>query len=495
MPKNYLLNDISNITLEGGKITSIERVMGDYEGNGWSAKNLPPMLIVNIESSYGKDSLVRHRLWLPDDWNGIFLGIGNGGYAGRLGTSMYLEASEGYAVAQTDMGSSALVEGDVDIAPEALWLDYGHRATHGMAEVAKELIFKRYGKAPEYSYFRGGSAGGKQAFMEFQRYPEDFDGIVAAVPSNNAQCLKIYFLWCYLKFSKNGAPLFTDAEKEAVYSAVLEFFAERGLAKDGYITYGWVGENTVELVMDYIAKKCPALSAEQLTALREVYDGPKNATTGRRVFCGMPFGAEINSSYFGEANTDGKFGFPWFKIYYGKGFEDTDFDFDKLTDSFVKAHRKDASANSPNLHAFKARGGKIICYSGGADPLGPWPDAMKYYNTVCDALGGYENVKDFFKFFVIPGRGHGEVCRGLGAVTADESGTTLLDMLRAWHELGIEPSCVVATKTEAVKDESGNVLETKTLFTEKIYPYEGNLAEGKDFPPTADQYYINDRED
>lgn len=486
----YELKDISNLILKEGKITSIEETsLNHKEGEVIDKENA--VLVVSVESSYEENSFVRHKIWLPNKWNGIFLGVGNGGSAGKFGNYIY-EATDGYAVAQTDMGTYKLLNEPMVLAPDAIWTDYGKRSTHKMVEVANEIILARYGKKQTYSYFSGGSAGGLQGFSEFQNYPEDFDGVIARVPSNNALCFRMYRFWCFIKLRKGGNPFFTDKEREDIYSLVLEFFNGYGKVKNGYITHGWVGEDTVDKFIKFVKEKRPDFTNEQIEGLRALYEGPVNPRTGKRIFCGMPFGAEINSGDLGDSNRLEQYGSPWFRVFFGEGYKDQDFDFDKYADIFVRRHYLTNMANNPNIQKFKERGGKIICYSGGADPLGPWPDAMNYYNRVCKSFGGYDNVKDFFKYFVIPGRAHGEKNGyGLNIVKADENGTSLLDMLRAWREKGIEPKYLYGLRCEDVLDDKGNVIGKKEIFGERVYPYEGNLIAGKDFQPSTDEYYLN----
>ena len=489
MENKYELRSIDDIALRGGRIVKAVYASGEYSDGDFSTTDLPNMLIVDVESSLGDNSLIRHRIWLPDNWNGIFLAVGNGGYAGRIGVRVCLEAAEGYAMAQTDMGTSALRESTVVKAPDDMWLDYGCRSTHVMAEVAKQLIEARYGKAPKYSYFNGGSAGGIQAFVEFQKHPEDFDGIIARVPSNNGLRLITYFLWTYLVLRDNDDKLiFNSEEKARINQHVLEFFGKLGKAKDGYVTYGWDGEDTVERFIGYLAKEEPDFSEEKLSALKKLYCGPVNKKNGKRIYCGCPFGAEINNGYIDEAD---EFGFPWFEIFFGEGFKNSDFDFGDMFDQMEKKIGRIMSHNDPELSAFKAHGGKIICYSGGADPFGPWADAMKYYNRTTEKMGGLENTKDFFRYFLIPGRDHGDRGAGFGKVYANEEGRDLVWALRNWRERGIEPEYLYATHTEDVLDDRGEKCGERVCFSERIYPYLADKKEGVDFPPCCDDSYLD----
>src|SRR5262249_53463193 len=141
------------------------------------------------------DSNIRFEVWMPSaGWNGKFQGVGNGGFAGSLSYSvMGYPLRRGYAVATTDTGHTG---GDAAWAmghPEKL-LDYGHRGIHEMTVKGKAITAAFYGTAPKRSYFGGCSNGGRQALMEAQRYPGDYDGIIAGAPANHFTHIAVGFL-------------------------------------------------------------------------------------------------------------------------------------------------------------------------------------------------------------------------------------------------------------------------------------------------------------
>ena len=136
-----------------------------------------PTLRVSLESSFGSGSYIRSALWLPISWNGELLGLGNGGYGGTLCDEYWRYVTDGFAVCETDMGTSRMVSGEDDRFSIETLKDYGWRSTHIMTVAAKLIVAELYGEAPRRSFFYGSSAGGLQAFSEAQRYPEDYDGI------------------------------------------------------------------------------------------------------------------------------------------------------------------------------------------------------------------------------------------------------------------------------------------------------------------------------
>ena len=172
------------LKIEAGTVTSVER-------DPSATKTIVKLLL-----NPAKGSNIHVEVWLPDaeKWNARFLGLGNGGAAGRINSSSLAgPSSAGYAVATTDMGTAP--NSDSGIGNEEVWKDFGYRATHLMTVVGKQIVKAHYDKDPELSFFSGGSTGGQQALQEAQRYPEDYEGIAAAVAAHCRTPLHAYFLW------------------------------------------------------------------------------------------------------------------------------------------------------------------------------------------------------------------------------------------------------------------------------------------------------------
>src|SRR5690554_5116229 len=166
--------------IENGEITMVEflpaRNPDPGKSFGIQLSKIPDICRVVVKLCPTTESNITVELWLPaKEWNGKFLGTGNGGSAGDINKLALINgASRGYAVSNTDMGSA--LDPDELIGKPERWIDFGHRATHLMTIVSKQLIKTFYGKEAKYSYFLGGSTGGQQGLMEAQRYPEDYDG-------------------------------------------------------------------------------------------------------------------------------------------------------------------------------------------------------------------------------------------------------------------------------------------------------------------------------
>ena len=488
------IEQLKRIKLTDGEIASVELHSGKYEMNGKVTEGLPSAVRVLVEAKLGGDSYIRHEVWLPENWNGRLLGLGNGGIAGKIDPDNCKYCKLGYAVAQTDCGTSALRAGLVKIASREMWIDKGWRSTHVMTVHAKELIRAYYGRDAEYSYFLGGSAGGAQGFSEAQRFPEDYDGILAHVPSNNTLFMVTYLLWCYVNLcDKDGEPYITDAEKEEINRCAVEYFRKFEEIEDGesYVATGWAGENTVENFISFLRMKMPSLSDLQIEALRRVYKGPINPKTGEQIYCGMPIGSELNIGYIGDSEHPSDFDLPWFKIFFGEEFQNRDFDFSDHLDQMIRSIGEDFTKNKTDLSAFKARGGKLIVYSGGVDPFGPWGDAMNYYNRVCRNMGGYESVKEFFKYFLMPGKAHSTDGFGITEVYSAPDGELDLHAVRRWREEGIAPECLFGARVETV--ERDGKLTRETRYIKPVYPYEADKVEGIDYPKCTAQRYLDNR--
>jgi feruloyl esterase len=385
------------------------------------------------------------------------------------------------------MGTSLYLSGKLSRATPHVFKDSGYRSTHDMTVIAKRLIEAYYGRPASYAYFIGYSAGGKQGFSSVQRYPEDYDGVIAGVPSNNALPLVTYFLWNYVHLTtREGWPLINTATAERIADEAAAFFRLRGCgAEDGnYVPYSWCGENTVEDFLAHLSSAMPMLSAEQISALRAVYTGPVNPKNGKRIYTGLPIGAEPDCGYMRDADKPRYFDFEWFRLFFGEDFCPHDFDF---ADDYEAMHREvaaDFTFNDPDLSRFAARGGRFLIFSGISDSYGPWADAVHYYNGVCEALGGYERAKENVRLFLLPGKGHSIRGRGTNAWWADDDRAPLLRALRAWREEGKAPDYLVAAHIE--KTEGG---EEKIGFWKHIPPYAGDKRVGSGYPAVTDPTY------
>jgi len=401
--------------------------------------------IVKLVLNPAKGSNINVEVWLPDanQWNARFLGLGNGGAAGNIHpASLAGPSGAGYAVATTDMGTAP--NSDSGVGNREVWKDFGYRATHLMTVAGKQIVRAYYGKEPELSYFSGGSTGGQQALQEAQRYPDDYDGIAAAVPAHCRTPLHAYFLWNDQILKK--CP-FTKEQEASVIAAANEFMAAREIpaAAGKFVSDPRCSAQDIEDVVALARKKDPTLTREHAAALRKLFDGPRHAVTGERIFNGIPLGASLEAAH-GHLYL--------FKWVFGpeKPLEEINFGAD--IDAYTAALAPLLNAENPDLRAFARRGGKLIMTLGTADSVVPYHASLDYYERVIEHFGGLENVQSFFRFYLVPGLAHG------GGPGINQP-PNLLEAVRAWRENGTAPVALAGRHAE----------NGKTAWAMTIYPY------------------------
>ena len=401
--------------------------------------------VVKLLLQPAKGSNINVEVWLPDaaKWNGRFLGLGNGGAAGKINSgSLAGYSAAGYAVATTDMGTAP--NPDSGIANREVWKDFGYRATHLMTVVGKQLVKAHYGKGPQYSYFSGGSTGGQQALQEAQRYPEDYDGITAAVPAHCRTPLHAYFLWNDQILKK--CP-FTAEQEANVIAAANEFVAphEMPLAAGKFVSDPRFTMQDIEAVIALARKKDASLTDDHAAALKKLFDGPRHAVTGERLFNGIPLGSSLSAAH-GHLYL-----FNWV---FGKDKKLEDINFGTDIDTYTTKLAPYLTAESPDLSAFAKRGGKLIMTLGTADSVVPYHASIDYYERVIEHLGGLDKAQAFFRFYVVPGLAHG------GGPGINQP-PNLLDVVRAWRETGTAPFAL----------QGRHVDNGKPAWEMTIYPY------------------------
>ncbi len=401
--------------------------------------------IVKLVLNPAKGSNINVEVWLPDadKWNARFLGLGNGGAAGKINPAgLSGQSAAGYAVATTDMGTAP--NSDSGIGNPEVWKDFGYRATHLMTVVGKQIVRAHYGKESEYSYFSGGSTGGQQALQEAQRYPEDYDGIAAAVAAHCRTPLHAYFLWNDQILKK--CP-FTKSQDASIIAAANEFMAAREIpaAAGKFVSDPRCTTQDIEAVITLARKKDATLTDEHAAALKKLFDGPRHAVTGERIFNGIPLGSSI------EASHGHLYLFNWV---FGKDKKLEDINFGADIDTYTAKLAPYLNAENPDLSAFAKRGGKLIMTLGTADSVVPYHASIDYYERVINHLGGLDQAHSFFRFYVVPGLAHGG---GPGVNQAPN----LLDAVRIWRETGTAPFALQGRHAE----------NGKAPWEMPLYPY------------------------
>jgi feruloyl esterase len=427
------------------------------------AAALPAFCRVELKARPSLDSDVGIEVWLPlEGWNGRFLGTGNGGGAGAIayGMGMIEGLKRGFAVANTDMGTAPDINRTVE-RPER-WRDFGYRATHEMTRLGKALVSDFYGVDRFYSYFAGCSTGGQQALDAILRFPDDYDGVLAGDPGNNRTHVATSFLWNYNALNAEPRSALTAANWSMVSGAVLEACGGKdgGAPGDPFLTDPRLCRFDVESLpkCDKGTAGDACLTPPQFTALRRLYAGAVNPRTNERIYAGLALGSEdqpLGPLMQGDPSVWPAQQFYPFKWVFGPGFIPVDFDFDRDLDQLDARLAGTLNANGVDMASFARRGGKLILYTGLADPAVPYEEVVHYYDRLAAARGGADEAKDFSRLFLAPGMGH--CVGGPGATDFGQPFTTsatgvpdtdILMALVAWTEGGAAPDRLIASHPE-----------------------------------------------
>jgi Tannase and feruloyl esterase len=420
------------------------------------------------------DSVIRFEVWMPEKgWNHRFLGIGNGGFAGsiyygQLGESL----KRGFATAGTDAGHQADAQ-DASWAyqhPEKI-TDFGYRAVHLTADRAKAIINMFYGEPPMKSYFDACSDGGREALMEAQRFPADYDGILAGAPANNWTKMLAATVDVAKMFIGNPEGYIPSIKLPAITAAVLaQCDAQDGL-KDGILADPRTCHFDPATLLCKLGDELSCLTTPQIASLKKIYAGGTD-DKGHLIFPGLMPGDEMHlwkSWVVGEGPSVSLYTQNYFRYMV---FGDPTWDALAANTEAV-VHAADAktapalNATDPDLSRFAARGGKLILYHGWNDPAISPLNTVRYYEQVQVKMGE-ASTTDFVRLYMVPGMGH--CAAGAGAANFGQLGLTtakgpeygIFDALEKWEELKIAPDTIIATKYGATG---------KVEMTRPICPY------------------------
>jgi feruloyl esterase len=373
------------------------------------------------------------EVWMPaSGWNGKFEGVGGGGFAGIISyPAMVVALNAGYATASTDTGHTG---NDPQFAmghPE-LVIDFGFRAIHEMTVKGKQITEAFYGTAPRQSYFVGCSTGGRQGLAEAQRYPADYDGIVAGAPAINWPHLMMSALWNSQATLKDPESYIPATKLAAINDAAVAACDMLDGVKDGLVADGRQCRFDPATIVCKESDSPGCLTPKQAVALKRIYDGARYPD-GKSIYPGRLPGVERGWGNFTTGQAPGRAILYNYSGGYVKYFVLGDANWDPLTFDFAKdmatidSDQKNRSAletMNPDLKAFRDRGGKLILYHGwGDDAVSPL-NTIDYYKTVVEKTSGgpkaadafaAEDAKfkqaadktgDFMRLFMVPGMNH-----------------------------------------------------------------------------------------
>jgi feruloyl esterase len=452
-------DSLAGLSLKQAKVTLAAEVapgaFAPAQGNPAPFKTLPAFCRVAATLTPTTDSDIKIEVWLPvinannGGWNRDLQSVGNGAWAGTLSyPAMAGALAAGYATASTDTGHLGNTAESFFGHPEK-FNDFGYRSIHEMTVAAKAIVKAYYGSAPRHSFFNGCSTGGRQALTEAQRYPADYDGIIAGAPANFASRLQGMQVWAYQMANATPATFMERDQLTMLNNAVLAACDALDGVKDGTV------ENPRRCQFDPAVLACKpgesgkCLNDAQVDFARKMYAGPSEG--GQQMFPGLEKGSEagwqmiatrkpmaLAEDVYKMANADAKWTgdkFNW-------------------TADLPKAEqtvRGPMDANDPNLAPFFNRGGKLLMYHGWADPGIPPGNTLRYFGEVQKAVS--KKAETSLRLFMVPGMGH---CRGGGTDTFDAP-----EALSRWVERNEPPPFLAASR----------VVNGKTDRTRPLCPY------------------------
>ena len=472
---------LSSVTLPHAAITAAQSVAaGAFTppgagGNGEGFKKLPSFCRIAATLRPSADSDIKIEVWLPvSGWNGKFQAVGNGSWAGTISYPAMSRALEhGYATSSTDTGhaggSAAFALGH----PEKL-VDYAYRSEHEMTMNAKALIAAFYGTEPSRSYWNGCSTGGRQALMEAQRFPNDFDGIIAGAAANPKTHLDAWRIWMAQAMFKDQASAIPVSKFAMIHEAVLAACDATDGLKDGLI------QDPTKCHFDPHAIECKGgdaptcLTAAQVAAARVVMSPAKNRKTGVEIFPGFEPGTELGWSRMLSGPDPYATAVDQFKyIVFGKPDWDwRTFDLERDVAAADAQGQGTLSSIDPDLSAFARHGGKLLMYHGWSDQDIAPRASINFYTRSLEATHGAPSNASWLRLFMVPGMGH---CGG-------GEGPNTFDMMTAlepWVERGSVPERIVASRITAGKVERTRPLCSYPLMAR--YSGTGSIDDAENF--------------
>jgi feruloyl esterase len=485
---------------------------------------LPPFCRVTATLTPMSDSAIRIEVWLPKtNWNSRFLGTGGGGFQGVITyNALALGIRQGFATTNSDLGTGSsgctpLFCGSAGNPPTPIGTafgyppspttglfghperikDFGYRAIHLMTVRGKEIANAFYGQRAQTAYFTGCSTGGQNALMEAQRFPEDYDGILAGAAAFNRTHLHMAGLFSWQNTHATPGRLMQPGQLTLINNAVLAQCAgqDDGLATDKFLTDPRLCKFDPKVLQCTGANAPPAcLTAEQVTTMKNAYAGTIDPQNGQLINPGAARGAETdNVLALGLAFQQGLPEPPFDGLFYwvfGSSFgilssptNYKNFDFHRDVRTVDDQLADTLNAVSTDLSDFNRRGNKLLMYHGWADPLIPPPSSINYFNALVKAHGrnqaevqqvGFRPGDDrklaatqsYARLFMVPGMYH---CSGGPGPNVFDALTPLVQ----WVEQGVAPETIIATKF--VNDTPPAVQMTRPLCVfPKVAKYKGS---------------------
>jgi feruloyl esterase len=459
---------LASISLPDTTIKTAEEVAGPSftPPSGGALNGLPKFCRV----AGATKTAVNFEVWLPiEKWNGKYQGVGNGANAGSIVYgAMAAAVRRGYATASTDTGHATTNarDGQWAVGHPELLEDFGYRAIHVTAENAKQIVSSYYGQRASQSYFMSCSTGGRQALMEAQRFPDDYNGIIAGAPAANWTRFQTGgHLWVALAMNKDPESYVPASKLPILADAVNKACDTLDGIADGVLDDPRQCKFDPEVLMCRDDKDAPScLTPKQVRAVKDIWAGSRNRTGV--VYPGYMPGAESAGGWASYMTGSGPLsGNHWeqadntlkYFIFENASWDFRTFDYNKDVDFALKKLGKTFDAFDADLTKFRQRGNKLIMYHGWNDPSISPLNTIEYYNRVVGHLMNGKNgsrdeaetkAQQQVRLFMVPGMLH---CSG----GPGPSNFDMLTALEDWVEHNRAPERIIAShSTNGVQDKT-----------------------------------------
>lgn len=502
--------ELRDLKLPHSAITQAEPIpAGDFHAPDGNTYKLPDFCRVQGVSKPNKHSKIKFEVWLPSsDWNMRYYQHGQGGEAGQISYSAlagYLK--EGSVVGATDDGHTAVLGAPYTWAlnaPEKI-IDWGYRALKETSDAAQVITQQFYRQSAHYRYFSGCSRGGQQALTAAQRYPEDWDGVLAGAPDIYLSETIFSFMhrggrWKYQPKGRIPVAMLPVIQSAALKSCTIKAHVIDGIATNPqYCAF----DPAVLACTNESSDNC--LTSEQISTLQEIYTGPKDNETLQSIYPGYPSTMETNWGMSmpieDPKNKEGEnfllsVGEAVYRniVFNNPLWQSKQWRYKDLAETRIRGEYLPTivNAENPDLRRFKEKNGKIMMYFGWSDAAIPPASGIKYYDEVVKTMGGISSTNDFFRLFMAPGMNHCAGGPGANAFSqhplptvqspVDDSGHSVVRALEYWVEEGKTPKKIIATKYQQDDPKKG-VLFTRTLcpYPEYAIYVKGNTEEASSY--------------
>jgi len=412
------------------------------------------------------------------DWNGRFEGTGGGGFSGGSAGGVRQPLSIGYAAGATDTGHAGASGSFVlDATGHLNWQllrDNAYLGIHEMTTTGKALTQALYNVAPAESYFMGCSTGGRQALSEVQRYPEDYNGVVAGAPATNWTKLHMEQMWGNLTMLLAG-DFVPQCKLDAATNAAIAACDKIDGVVDGVIEDPLHCDFDPKVLVGTSAGSCGIITEADAAVIRAIWEGPRRKD-GSFLWYGLTRGASFAG--LSAPGMPNPITLEWWRFFLN---QNPQWDWHTLTrDAYenywtqsVEEFSAVLATDNADLTAFRDRGSKLILWHGLADQLIYPQGSMDYYRRVQQQMGGSEKTSGFARLYLAPGVGH---CGG--GVGPQPGGQ--LDAMVHWVEDGKAPETLTATK----RDPAGAVVRTRPMCQYPLvakYKGRGSTDEAENF--------------